>query len=444
MNYYLHTNAETACEMVKVTDKDILEWSNGEITSYSTFPDYRNFLDKDEEDCTEEEIAEAKEKLASAKTLYSKDIFGEYGERSMQMGHIALPFPVVNINYFMGTRPFLAKKLGRSVEELKKLIFGNTFIAADTKEGLYKKDEYVDFKEIQDAIKEGKLTKEEYEKDILSYADAVEYLLKEKNDPDIDRIILHNIPVIPLLLRYKFKKTDDGSMDIAGGYMVNSLYGNVIDHSEKIKHLLQFKDAENAGTIIRAERAILQMNTDALINNGYTTVRTNDWGRVFESLHEMALSIKGKPAWSKNDLTGIIEDTKKKFDREAFRNAVKGIIEELGKSDDPNDVNSGWTSNMSDEERNDREYAYKLCFSDLLGDIADRYYNRYDDAQIQALYSRCCGEIIGYIWGHVMSGAVDADHITDQFIDNAIAETAICIDGVMFLYSKKGLAFEAA
>lgn len=444
MNFYRHTNAETACEMVNVTDKDILGWSNGEVVSSVAYPDYVNFLcDCDEEGATEEEIAEAKETVKKVKALYSESIFGSYKEKSMKMGHIALPVSIVNINYFMGARPVLAKKLGRPFNEVKDIINGKRYIAVNTKEGLYKTGEYVNIKEVIVAVKEGRLTSEEYAGDVKGFADAIEYLLREKNDPDIDKIILRNIPVIPARLRYTTTKNEDGVEEM-GGYRINSLYRDVVSQSGRLRRLTELiTDSSEPGLnlILRNERAVLQQRVDALINNGYSDIKTDYSGEVIESLREMYLIIQGRQAGPSNDLEKIIEKAKKNLDRNAFRKALLGMFDVCGTPVYPDEPDSPRDSKITEDEERAKILDYVTCFADLTDDIADTYYYQYSKHQRDIMSTHCDAELLNYITDQINHNDIHGDEISDDAIDKIVEKAAACADSIFYYFSRKGLAY---
>ena len=86
---WMNTHAYTAAEMLEITDKTIMDMSNGEVL---------NPAPHDEDDPYEDSMTDA-------------SIFGKMGNDDGLMGHITLPVPIVNIQYLFGTKPILPKIL---------------------------------------------------------------------------------------------------------------------------------------------------------------------------------------------------------------------------------------------------------------------------------------------------------------------------------------------
>ena len=103
---WMNTNAAAAAQMLEITDKMILEMSNGEVTH----PHY-----DDEEDNVNGSLSDP-------------DIFGVYRDDCAAMGHISLPSPIINIQYLSGTRPILPRLLHISRLEIRKIVYSGHYI----------------------------------------------------------------------------------------------------------------------------------------------------------------------------------------------------------------------------------------------------------------------------------------------------------------------------
>lgn len=248
---YLNSNPLTACEMLEVTDKDILDWSNGEVTD-------SNIFNEDENGSLN----------ISNHALFSKQIFGNPLEETMKMGHISLPVPVVNTQYLRGKKPVLPRILDVDRKALESVIgYGLYYNAVD--------DTFLSEKEvtenIMDVCFQGGL--------------AVEKML-EKKGISSERYILHNVPVIPAALRIHEAPCKKGIM--LG--TVNMIYVKILNRKNRLAKLLEL----NAPAIIVSnEKRMLEDNVSALISNGAFsfTAKATD-GEILESLDDIADEIK--------------------------------------------------------------------------------------------------------------------------------------------------------
>ena len=165
---YFNTNIADLCAMTDITDEDILSMSSGEVTK----------IDNDDADVYGE----------SAGTTMFGDEFMVDPDRAV--GHIRLSSPVININYIFGSRPILPRLLGKTREELEKLIYfeGKLVVSSDDPEH-FPAGAVIPI-----------MSKEAVPAECLSGADAILYLMKQKNVPNTG--IVHEIlPVLPLNLR---------------------------------------------------------------------------------------------------------------------------------------------------------------------------------------------------------------------------------------------------
>ena len=106
---WMNTNVSTAAEMLEVTDKMILEMSNGEVK----FP------------------APLDENDPYKNSMTDSAIFGKMNEDKSWMGHIELPVPIVNIQYLFGTRPILPRLLKIPRHDLESVVYYSSFIVTE-------------------------------------------------------------------------------------------------------------------------------------------------------------------------------------------------------------------------------------------------------------------------------------------------------------------------
>ena len=249
---YLNSNPLTACEMLEVSDKDILDWSNGEVTSPDVF-------DEDESLDT------------SDGSLFSEKIFGSPLEETMKMGHIALPLPVVNPQYVRGKSPILPNLLGMSRKDVEDIIQYYAYYNTNTKT----------------VIPANKLTAEN--KDFcFTGGTGIEKIMKDKG-VNTDRIILHYLPVIPSALRITKVNCTMHSDAFRVNY-VNNLYSRVLNRIRRLEKL-QVMGAPKV--IIINEKRMLEDTAAALIGNGlYSVPFTSHDGICYLSLDDVADNIK--------------------------------------------------------------------------------------------------------------------------------------------------------
>lgn len=286
---WYNTNAETASQMLHVTDELVREWSSGELTEVDD--------------------------------LENPDIFGAFDEKNKKMGHIELPAPVVNIHYLYGKCPVLPMLLQMERTQLVKVIYYACYLVVDPK------DSGLSYKQV--------LTEKEFESykdqaDLMQGAEAIEAVMKKEQILNVDEIILHTLPVLPLGLRYM---KHNGQI---GQFSLNMLYRRVLFASRRVEKLTEM---HAPSIILRNERRMLQEAADALIDNGARGIpRINADGTVCDSLQEVydkivsVKSTKKHPAVPEMD-----EDGKKTLTAavETYQAAIRAEAEEDSDTDEP-------------------------------------------------------------------------------------------------------------
>ena len=257
---YFNTNIEDVCAMTDITDEDILSMSSGEVTK----------IDNDDADACGE----------SAGTTMFGDEFMADPDRAV--GHIRLSAPVININYIFGSRPILPRLLGKTREELEKLIYFESRLVVSSD----------DPEHFPAGAVIPIMSKEAVPAECLSGADAILYLMKQKNVPNTG--IVHEIlPVPPLNLRVskftcnQIKKT---------AYCIRPLeipLEKVLMQSRRLKHIMSVGDIPQIVKYI--ETRILQEYADNAVNNGARrgNVGTDFRGIPYFSLQEVYRQITG-------------------------------------------------------------------------------------------------------------------------------------------------------
>ena len=233
---WMNTYVATAAQMLDVTDEMILEFSNGEVTLPA--PN------------SEEEPVEG--------STNDPTIFGSINEEAALMGHITLSLPIVNIQYLFGSRPILPRILGISRKDIEKIIYYSYYVVIDPKgsDATYKK--------IMDE-KEGAAFLEAYpDATCLTGAKAIDALLEKEGAVEREHIILHNIPVIPISLRYRKVECQEYG-DAWRPFSLQYLYDRFILHRNRLERLRELNAPE---IIIMNEGRMLQEYADTLVSNG--------------------------------------------------------------------------------------------------------------------------------------------------------------------------------
>lgn len=255
-----NTNVETMAAMLDVTDAMILELSDGEVKHPAPLC---------EDDPTEASPCDPA-------------IFGEMGEETERMGHIALPIPVVNVQYFYGKRPILPRAIHMSREDLECVLYGASYVVVDPKgtDAAYKQvvlfKDYAAFCENHPGVvcRQG--------------ADAIAYLLEREQVPGREHMVLHNLPVLPICMRYQeVSCKEHGKAWIP--YQLEDLYERVMRQKCRVETLGELHVPE---VILWNEKLALQRTVDDLVSNGAAGVpHLNSTGCPDQSLQELADAI---------------------------------------------------------------------------------------------------------------------------------------------------------
>lgn len=247
---YFNTNVLTAAKMLDVTDEKIIEWSSGKVTDLEDF----------NEDGT---------LRTDAPSLASEKIFGKLGEKSLKMGHIVSPIPLVNLNYLRGKRPVLPDLLHMDRKDVEDIVYSSMYIDPETKETVKHRDMPTP------------------EASYLSGAAAIEKLLAKEGIPS-DKIILHSLPVLPLYFRFYVDFGSFGSNAVKATQL-EYLYFRFMQRINRYKKMCSLKVPK---IIIENEAVCLQKYADAVICNGATAFPTSVDGYPLESLADFADKIE--------------------------------------------------------------------------------------------------------------------------------------------------------
>lgn len=234
---YLNTDILAAAQMLDITDGDILEMSKGEYTS----EDSDNNL-----------------------KLIPSGFGNAFEKAGNDMQHVCSPVPFVNVNYIRGKRPVLSDMLHLDRATVEGIIYHSLCINRDT----------CKIKKVKD-VSPKNCTSEDY----ITGAEAIELLLEKKNQPT-EKIILHNLPVLPLCLRLCM---EDGGYTIF--YSTESLYRRFLSRCDRYRILMAL---ETPRIIIENEARLIQVYADQLINNGACAVPFSSNGLPDISLADIA------------------------------------------------------------------------------------------------------------------------------------------------------------
>lgn len=256
---WMNTNVALLSEMIDVSDEKILSASNGEVTHPAPL---------DEEDQYQG-------------SMNDSAIFGALGNEDTHtlMGHIALPVPLVNIQYLYGKRPILPRILNISRSDLTKIIHYSAYVVIDPK------DEGVAYKQVISPEEIDVFQQAHPGSVLMTGAEAIDALLTKDGSVEREHIILHNIPVIPISLRYKkIQCTKQGEAWMP--YSIEYLYDRFIIIKNRLKRLTDLGAPE---VILLNESRMYQEYADTLINNGsYGFPLITDSGCPADSLHELS------------------------------------------------------------------------------------------------------------------------------------------------------------
>ena len=259
-------------KMIDVTDEKILQHSSGEITH----------------------VGDHEGKPGS---LWDKRVFCPDGEISeTNMGHIHLPVPFVNVQYMTPRNPVLQNLLGISFPELQMMALRNksTIVELDQNTGKWK------FVGLHGGIVNA-ATKNHPTRQTLHGIDAIKLLLDGNEDKD--RIILHNLPVLPI-----WERMSDPYHDPREKQNVQYLYENVLRKKNAYKKAVKremksayegdFWKHANAFWALEDKRFQLQKAIGDLIDNGWNDDPIRDeYGIPYNSLEEYACQYMTPPHW---------------------------------------------------------------------------------------------------------------------------------------------------
>lgn len=194
--------------------------------------------------------------------LLNKNIFGEISDNAFTlMGHIELPYPVVNV-HFLNELPEI---LDISKQDVENLLYENHQLVVHHTGGW--------------EILPEKDCAEVEAKQLYPGAEAIDYLLFKKQAFQRRYIILHMLPVLPVSLRWRQNGDTYLSKDI------EILYAKVLNRTTRINCLRKMGVPV---AVLNREKHFLQQYIDALIDNGlHGKPDLNPRGVVYESMWEI-------------------------------------------------------------------------------------------------------------------------------------------------------------
>lgn len=269
---FYNTPVMDAVIMENFTDEDILANSKGEVcrlTSYYTEDEDGNVIEKAEADLTG--------------TDTDPKIFGELNPTSLSeesgMGHIKLPYPVLNINYLMGTKPILPSLLKMNRKDIEKVVYFAAYVVTKSSDRDYPVGKLLTEAEVQ-KLDEEISDKIEYQ----SGAEAIEKLMKLKNIENTG-IIIHNIPVLPYAFRYKKIECPENGIVLKETNM-HYPTRRIILRRNRLCKLIELGAPD---IIMRNEMRMLQEYVDTYINNGARgRIAYSSWGMPCVSMQDYA------------------------------------------------------------------------------------------------------------------------------------------------------------
>ena len=323
---YMNTDAFAAARMLDITDADILEMSKGEYTS----EDSDNTLN-----------------------IVPSGFETAFEKAGTDMWHVCSPVPFVNVNYIRGKRPVLSDMLHLDRATVEGIIYHSLCINRDT----------CKIEKVKDVS-----PKDCTSKDYITGSEAIELLLKKKNQPT-EKIILHNLPVLPLCLRLCM---EDGGY--TRFYSTESLYRRFLSRCDRYRILMAL---ETPRIIIENEARLIQVYADQLINNGACAVPFSSNGLPDISLADIADKISELTSRPKDSET-LYQEYSESLDREK----VKELLVEYVKLNKPF---SSWEKYkegvpVKDQKKmNDVMLAvYESC-RNLITNIKSKEFSEYSD-----------------------------------------------------------------
>lgn len=293
---WYNTNVQRVSAMMDIDDDYILSNSKGEVSA----------------------VYDEEEPESIHHSALDPEIFGEFlsgeereeKEESLNMGHITLPCPVVNIQYFLGRKPVLSKELKMPVKDLERVIYYNGWVVIDPKETDYAYKQVLSIKEYMAVADQSDFV-------AMQGAGAIEELLKQEDVKDRQYMVLHFLPVLPISVRYRYFK--DETSEHGGRYTpinINFLYEGLIMKIAKLKRLQELGIPE---IIIINEKNSIQRTVDGLISNGthstpFVSLQTFEPYDSLDTLYDFITSIHTyKPHWGNHIDADILLDAYKTY-----------------------------------------------------------------------------------------------------------------------------------
>lgn len=277
---WYNTNVQRVSAMMDIDDDYILSNSKGEVSTV---------FDDENPESIHHSTLDPK--------IFGNLLFGkerEEKEESLNMGHITLPCPIVNIQYFLGRKPVLSKELKMSVKDLEQVIYYNGWVIIDPKETDYAYKQVLSTKEYTAVAGKNDFV-------AMQGAEAVEELLEKENVKDRQYMVLHFLPVLPISVRYRYYK--DETSEYNGRYTpinINFLYEGLI---KKIVKLKRIQELGMPGAIITNEMNLIQRTADGLISNGthstpFVSLQTFEPYDSLDTLYDFTTNIHAyRPHW---------------------------------------------------------------------------------------------------------------------------------------------------
>lgn len=339
---WYNTNAMAASSMLDVTDEMILGWSDGEVTLAMPPEEDEN----------------------QTGTLTDPSIFGELGTDSLQMGHISLAAPIVNIHYTHGKRPVLPALLKMETKDLDEVIYyGGWAVIEPGESGLCYK-QVLSEKEYLDASGQKGFK-------AMMGAEAVSALLEKDGVEGTDGIILSRVPVVPTQMRLVSRDNGTTYKDTD----LELLYCRVVNRSNRVKRLSQLGAPE---IIMRNECRMLQETVDALINNGARGIPVSFYdGTPMNSLTELNEKICtftfGKHNSGPTEVKKTLATAKMETLAHEFATAVKKADDDdMASQEEIWELHDQWHDRMAEEFR-------PICAAVIENDFSEYADEFYDD-----------------------------------------------------------------
>jgi hypothetical protein len=235
---WYNTKGMTLAGMVGVSDEDILRDSSGIVT----------------------QVINPEDPNVRKGTVLDQAIFGELrdGEICDMYGHIVLAEPVVNIQYYLGRCPKLARVLGMSRKDLDRVIYQSGYAVTDPGTTGFKRKQVLSEKEYMEAL--GKYGTDKFT--VQMGGQAIETLLAQGDVKERECMVLHVIPVLPLGLRFVPLNAPVAGRREA---LLDILYNQLLERNAR---LAKMKEVKAADIILRNERRMVQETVDTIISNG--------------------------------------------------------------------------------------------------------------------------------------------------------------------------------